>query len=208
MRCVFHRLIPFVLTLSIGIMAHGLLGQFLFRSSPEQRLAVRSWKYSEPVKVVSVPQVDFPNSVKQLGATWTRLTFEALFDSDGKVKQIRPVYGGAPIDTPGLSIDRDQSAGAKATDSWQTKQHHIIDERVRDMSQLAMDQLSRTEFKPRQENGQPVAEWVTVMTTFAYRSLRGPKKGYSIEVKMSGDHISWQGETWTGVLDIESVLSN
>jgi hypothetical protein len=189
MRRVINSAIPFVLTLTIGIALDSLLNRFLFRPSVDQSRVVRAWVYEEPVAIVSVPDVEFPKSVQQMGGLWTRVKLRALFDSDGQVKQISAVADGLP--SMGFEDGRGQ-----ATRQLRTAQRQFMSEILRDVMQTAIDQLSRTKFKPRTVNGEFLPEWVTVETTFAYNFRE--QGGRAIDVRISGAHVMWTADTWSG----------
>src|SRR5262245_20766941 len=177
MRCVFCRAIPFVLTLTIGIAVDSLLSATIFRPTRQQSVALKAWVYEEPVIINSIPDVDFPKSIQQVGGLWTKVRLRALFDRDGQVKQI--TAENYALDDPTGELNQ---MPPKPDDDFTA----VI---CRDATQTAIDQLSKTWFRPRIVNGEAVSEWVTVDTIFAYNFRQQP--GYcAITVKISGEHTT------------------
>ncbi len=189
MRCVLKTAVPFLLTLLIGVAADRFLGRILFESLDHQ---AGPGPMSQPLRIESVPEVDFPDSVKRFGELRVKVRLRALFGETGEVREVIP--------SPSLPYGGPEQ-GIAAQDFESNKSRYIVDDLTRNLTQTAIQQVRQIRFMPKRMDSTFVPQWVTVETSFEHMCRAWPPGGTdkfsSISVKvMDNTGVLWQGNTW------------
>jgi hypothetical protein len=194
-RDAVHRLIkalvPFTLAFAAGIVLHLLLVPGVTKVSIEERLDFS--EVSVPITHVTVPSADFPEAAKHTsGFFGGSVRLRALFDADGKVKQVRPYpmlpYGMAES-AAGHGEFRDYTSAMVSG--------RFVSELPFGLTELAVDQIRRTEFSPAMSQGRLNPEWVTIEVEFSFNEGRYAAGCSEINVTiMDSRGVVWNGNTW------------
>jgi hypothetical protein len=182
---LLKRALPFVISLIVGITLSQLIVGPKFHRKHRHRV-------HRTVEVKSVPFIDFPVAATEMNGLRATITLRALFDADGKVKE---------ISNPELEEFRRKKAQANlAHPEWVTNEHskkavESTDRLVDRLVDSAVQQLQQVVFRPGRTRGAAVSQWVNAQVTF-----RGADLVYtcdSIQVLITDDRGKqlWQGET-------------
>ena len=192
MHRLHQTITPFLVAMTIGLLVHGFVNSGKWRNKYSTRTRVHLEVQSTPLKVLSVPDLDFPEVVKQAQFGGT-VNLQALFDSDGTVKSIRP-YPMLPYGVPESEAGHGKYAGYTSA-MIGTK---FVKELPFGLTDLAKTQVSKIQFLPKYVNGEPQAEWTAVQVSFGYSESRYSVGCSQIEITVIGTKgIVWQGNIWT-----------
>ena len=187
----FKRVAPFVLTLLVGI---GI--------SPPRRHA--SFQTSCPLATSSkiqnttrltinlVPDADFTALAKRSDGVYGSLRLQALFDGDGKVKEVRPL-SMLPFGVPESAVGHGEFADVTPA----ILDSRFVKELPYGLTNAAIEQIKRIRFTPKLVNGKNVSERAIVLAEFAFTESRWSHGCSSIRVTVMDDSgVLWQGNTW------------
>ena len=193
-RDAVHRLIkavvPFTLAFAVGIVLHLLLVPGVKKVSIED---LDLSEVSVPITHVTVPSADFPEAAQHTsGFFGGSVRLRALFDADGKVKQVRPyplLPYGIPESAAGHGEFRDYTSAMVSG--------RFVRELPFGLSELAVDQIRRAEFSPAMSQGRPIPVWVTIEVGFSFNENRYATGCSRIDVTIIDSRgVLWNGNTW------------
>jgi hypothetical protein len=182
-----------------GIVAH----QIISRKSQPVRIINRcevEWSASCPPRINTLPisnvflaDVDFPESLKGSKTFYhASLRLKALFDFDGRVKEIAP-FPMLPYGVPESAAGKGEFRGyTPFMVDWK-----FVKQLPHGLTEIAIVQIERTGFSPATLNGKPVGQWVMINVDFGYNENRFASGCSTIEVTIMDDSgVRWTGNTW------------
>ena len=181
----------FVLTLILmaGILAHHVISR---RSMPVHAVHSPPSTYT-PIRNIFLPDVDFPQDFRRFGSFYgASLRLKALFDSDGRVKEIAP-FPMLPYGVPESAAGKDEFRGyTPFMTNWK-----FVKELPSGLTEIAIVQIERTGFSPATLNEKPVGQWVMINVDFGYNENRFACGCSTIDVTIMDDKdVRWTGNTW------------
>ena len=193
MHRLYQTITPFLIAMTIGLLAFGLVNQRKWRNRVSTHAGINQPGKSTPLKVLSVPDLDFPEAVKQARVVGRTVKLQALFDSDGTVKNIRP-HPMLPFGVPESEAAHGKYAGYTSTMIGAK----FVKELPFGLTELAKTHVSKIKFLPKYVTGEPQAELTTVQVSFDYSESRYSVGCSQIEITVIGtESILWQGNIWT-----------
>jgi hypothetical protein len=181
----------FVLTLILmaGILAHHVISR---RSMSDHAVHSSSVTYT-PIRNVFLPDVDFPEDFQRFKSFYgASLRLKALFDSDGRVKEIAP-FPMLPYGVPESAAGKGEFRGyTPFMIDWK-----FVKELPHGLTEMAIVQIERAGFSPATLNGKPVSQWVMINVEFGYNENRFASGCSTIEITIMDDKdVRWTGNTW------------
>ena len=193
---LLHQLLV-TLVLMTGIVAH----QIISRKVPPVHTVNRCEQLfsascptttTSPISNVFLADADFPETFKRFKSFYGSLRLKALFDSDGRVKEVAPF--------PMLPYGVQESAAGKGEFFGYTpfmKGWKFAKELPFGLTDIAIDQIKQTGFSPAMLAGKPVSQWVMINVEFGYNENRFASGCSTIEVTIMDDKdVRWTGNTW------------
>jgi hypothetical protein len=199
MQVVLTRVTAFVLTLMIGIAVDSLVGPLLPNADIDLRRLddnVRSQVFFHdvrPITINSVPDADFPTIVKtRRPFLHASVRFTALFDANGSITSVRP-YPMIPF-----GVDESAAGSGEFADvtpfmvDWR-----FVDSLPQALTESAIQQVLKINYKPKSLDGRPVSQRVFVLTEYSYSESRFAVGCSTIDLTiMDETGILWSGNTW------------
>ncbi|HEY6242481.1 MAG TPA: hypothetical protein VIX17_00965 [Pyrinomonadaceae bacterium] len=195
---LLHQLLV-TLILMTGIVAHHIIVR---RTEPvhkingcdvESHARCPTTTTYTPISNIFLPDLDFPESFKRFETFYgASLRLKALFDSDGRVKQIAP-YPMLPYGVP------ESAAGKGEFLDYTPFMTHwkFVKELPYGLTEMAIVQIERAGFSPAMSDGQPVGQWVMINIEFGYNENRFASDCSTIDVTIMDDKdVRWTGNTW------------
>jgi hypothetical protein len=146
-----------------------------------------------PISNVSVPEADFPETFNRFKTLYSAsLRLQALFDSDGRVKEVTP-FPMLPYGVP------ESAAGKGEYLNYTPFMAHwkFVKQLPVGFTEIAIDQIKHSTFSPARLNGKPIGQWVRINVEFSYNENRYAAGCSSVEVTIMDDRdIRWTGNTW------------
>jgi len=186
------------LILMVGIVAHHMISRkrepvYTFNRCDVEFHASCSTTATAPISNVFLPDVDFPETFERFQTFYgASLRLKALFESDGKVKEVRP-FPMLPYGVP------ESAAGKGEYVDYTPFMTHLkfVKELPFGLTEIAIDQIEHTGFSPAMANGKPVSQWVMINIEFGYDENRNASGCSTIEVTIMDDkEVRWTGNTW------------
>src|SRR6476620_258114 len=187
------------LILMVGIVAHHVLSRqskpvhTFNRCESEFHASCSRTATSSPISNVFLPDADFPQTFKPFKTFYAAsLRLKALFDSDGRVKEVAPF--------PMLPYGVPESAAGKG--KYLDYTPFMIDWKFVKglpfgLTEIAIEQIEQTGFSPAMSDGKPVSQWVMINIEFGYNENRFASGCSTIEVTIMDDtDVRWTGNTW------------
>ena len=184
---LYKTLTPFLITMMLGLLVHGVVNRVRF--NPAVRVSA---PIETRLEIISIPNMNFPETFKRPQFFGGTVRLQALFDSDGKVKNVRP-YPMLPFGVPESEAGKGQYAG------YTSARTHggFVKELPFGLSLQAIDQISKTRFIPKNVDGQPIAESVFVLVNFVYNNSRYAHGCNEIQVTVvNSEGTVWRGDIW------------
>ena len=146
------------------------------------------------ITIESVPNADFPLTLKKRGPRGGSVRLIAVFDADGSIKSIRP-YPIVPF-----GVDESAAGSGKFADVTPFMSGgRFVRSLPYGLTELAIEQVSKIKYKPRTENGKPAAQSVFVLTDFSYTDSEYSVGCSSVDLTIMDDSgVLWLGNTWVG----------
>jgi len=210
MTHILRRALPFILAFLFGVMITAVIGRIL-PVHPHHLFdhGGHRCKRKPPtandigrITIESVPNADFPEAIKKRQPTYGRVKLIAVFDADGSVKSVRP-YPMIPFGVSESAAGVGEFAGVTPF----MIDGEFVNSLPDNLTELAIQQVSRIGYKPKTLNGQPVSQTVFVLTDYGYSESSRFASGCSrIDVTIMDDTgILWEGNTWVSQ-DVGCVL--
>ena len=198
MRRVWINSIAAILGLSVGLGVHSLVRRF-FTPQFDSPFTVRS--EVKRITIESVPDADFPVALKRRRPTQARVTMIAQFNADGSIKSVSP-YPTIPFDTSAWPARFGEYIGPFVFDGRE------VGSLPYGLARLAIEQVSRINYKPGIVDGLPASQKVFVSIDYNYAESAWAKGCSTIDVRLSDDTgVLWQGNTWVGRnIDCEKLI--
>jgi len=178
---ILKRVLPFCLTLIVGIGVTVAIGKLFHSKSRTVTVRVSEsysghrkypYRHDRAIAIRSVPDGQLPPLFdSQFSEGHANIRMEALFDSSGRVTEVRfPEFG---------------SYGTEAVSENQRRSQRIGQE----LMDFSAQQVREIQFKPS-----PFSQWLNIET---FISKKAPGRGCSsVKVKISDqDGMRWEGET-------------
>ena len=180
-----------------GIVAHHVISR---RTAPVRIINRCEFEFSAncpttatPISNVFLPDVDFPETLKRSKTFYkASLRLKALFDSDGRVKEIAP-FPMLPYGVPESAAGKGEFLGyTPFMIDWK-----FARELPHGLTEIAIVQIERTGFSPATLDGKPVGQLVMINVDFGYNENRFASGCSTIEVTIMDDKdVRWGGNTW------------
>ena len=199
MTHIFKRALPFILAFVFGVMVTAVIGRIspvrqhrLFdhgghrcKRKPQTANNIRR------ITIESVPNADFPGAIKRNGTGGT-VRLIAVFDADGFIKSIRP-YPMVPFGVEESAAGSGEFAGVTPFMSGS----RFVNSLPYGLTELAIEQVSKIEYRPKTLDEKPVSQRVFVLTDYSYTDSQFSVGCSSINVTIMDDTgILWRGNTW------------
>lgn len=187
MSRILIRAVPFSLSLALGLVITGAIGRRECKRPSDRQVHV---SVEVPLKIQSVPDLDFPESARRLGGGTLQL--RALFDLDGTVKGVR-LYPMIPFGVREYEVGQ----GRYADYTEMMKYGKFVKSLPDGLVDSAIKQVHQIRFTPKTVDGAPASQWVLVNTVFNYNESRWSTGCNSIQVTVMDDSGRlWHGNTW------------
>ena len=200
MTQILKRALPFFLAFVFGVAVTAIIGRIsptrhTWTFDGDRHRCRKSQTVDEirRIAIESVPDADFPESIKKREATYGSVRLIATLDANGSVKSVRP-YPMIPFGV---------SESVAGVGDFSDVTPFMVDGRFVDslpggLTELAIQQVSRITYKPKTLNGQPISQTVFVLTEYGYSESSRYASGCSrIDVTIMDDTgVLWKGNTW------------
>jgi len=200
MTQILKRALPFILAFVFGVAVTAIIG----RISPIRH--TRGFDCGVPrrngksqtandvrrITIESVPDANFPEAIKKNGPTGGTVRLIAVFDAGGSIKSIRPY--------PMIPFGVEESAAGSGEFADVTpfmSDSRFVNSLPYGLTELAIEQVSKIEYKPKTLNGKPLSQRVFVLVDYSYTDSQFSVGCSSIDVTITDDTgILWSGNTW------------
>jgi len=182
------RIAPFVITLLVGIGISQLRSQVTFCPlNTSKRI-----QDTTQLTINAVPDADFTQPAKTSNGVYGSIKLQALFDSDGKVKEVRPLPM-LPFGVPESAAGHGEFAEVLPA----ILDSRFVKELPYGLTDAAIEQIKKIRFTPKLVNGKNVAERAIVLAEFAFTESRWSHGCSTITITiMDESGVLWQGNTW------------
>jgi|GEM_PF-3415888 len=169
----------------------------LVSNTGQRAVAVHVVKVFEnaPLIINSVPDIEFPSSLKQFEAPEVSITVFATFGADGKVGEVSP--GSYFSYTVSVPTKPRYTQFPKAQPINRESMIRLESELVR----VIADQIKGVSFSPRIVNGEPVPTDVTIEASFQLYDAHAPRSFVQsegcneINLSFLSEGVIWKGNT-------------
>ena len=152
-----------VVRLTVFFLTAGLANLVFYPHKEVTNVSIASINHIDsvafsPVEVVSVPEIDFPKSLKKLDAIDFWITASFVVGANGEVQDVR-----VPADLD--STMQDRSFAEEVLAKVSPNQRVVVQERL---FEILRNQVEQTRFKPRISEGTPFSTQVYMSSNFQW----------------------------------------
>jgi len=186
MSCFLKRVLPFCLAFCAGLGLVMLRNQnygTLNCSLPPRAPVVT------PLKVDFVPELNLTAAAKRSTGLDSHLQLIALFDGDGRIKEIRP-HPMLPYGVPESEAGR----GRFANYTPMLVDGQFVKELPFELTKESIEHVCRIRYTPKRVGGRPVSQLVIVNIEFSFGNSPDFVRGDSIDMTLMDD----SGTLWEG----------